>query len=64
MEWGREEERETSKYQVTEVHTGVKLKDGKKGRIICFPADVGGKIGSKVCQTSYSSQRVTLIMNL
>lgn len=52
MEWGREEEREALKCGVTEVHRGVKLKDGRKGRIICFPADVGGKIGSKVCRTT------------
>jgi N-acetyltransferase len=57
MEWGREEEKETLKYGVMEVHRGVKLKDGRKGRIICFRADVGGKIGSKVCP-SYAMQRV------
>ncbi|KAF8226903.1 hypothetical protein L208DRAFT_1460701 [Tricholoma matsutake] len=48
MEWGREEEKERLKYDVTEVLTGVKLKDGRQGRIICFRADVGGKIGTKL----------------
>jgi N-acetyltransferase len=49
MEWGREEEKETLKYGVTEVHRGIKLKDRRTGRIICLRADIGGKIGSKVC---------------
>lgn len=48
MEWGREEEREQVKVGVEEVAVGVKLKNGKKGRIICFKADAGGKIGQKV----------------
>jgi N-acetyltransferase len=48
MEWGREEEKEKIKAGVVEVASGVKLKDGRKGRIICFKADAGGKIGSKV----------------
>ncbi|KAH7909260.1 hypothetical protein BJ138DRAFT_1173778 [Hygrophoropsis aurantiaca] len=48
MEWGREEQREAEKAGVEEVDSGVKMKDGKKGRIICFRADVGGKIGSKL----------------
>ncbi|KAJ7168218.1 hypothetical protein C8R43DRAFT_143193 [Mycena crocata] len=48
MEWGREEARESVKAGVVEVASGVKLKDGKRGRIICFRADVGGKIGSKL----------------
>jgi N-acetyltransferase len=48
MEWGKEEEKETTKSHVIEVSRGTKLKDGSKGRIICFQADVGGKIGSKV----------------
>jgi N-acetyltransferase len=51
MEWGREEEKEMSKFDVMEIHRGAKLKDGRKGRIICFRADVGGKIGSKVRHT-------------
>lgn len=49
MEWGREEERDALKASVDEVATNVKLRDGAKGRIICFPATVGGKIGTKVC---------------
>ena len=49
MEWGKEEEREKGKAGVQEVVAGVRLKDGKRGRIICFRTDVGGKIGSKVC---------------
>ncbi|KAH7929805.1 hypothetical protein BV22DRAFT_1056437 [Leucogyrophana mollusca] len=48
MEWGREEEREVEKAGVDEVECSVKMKDGKKGRIICFRADVGGRIGSKL----------------
>lgn len=48
MEWGREEEREKIKAGVVEVAAGVKLKDGRRGRVVCFKADVGGKIGSKV----------------
>ncbi|KAJ7090292.1 hypothetical protein B0H15DRAFT_778971 [Mycena belliarum] len=48
MEWGREEEKEKIKAGVVEVASGVKLKDGKKGRIICFKADSGGRIGSKL----------------
>ncbi|KAF7353611.1 N-acetyltransferase ECO1 [Mycena venus] len=48
MEWGRDEEKEMLKAGVVEVASGVKLKNGSKGRIICFKADVGGKIGSKL----------------
>jgi N-acetyltransferase len=48
MEWGREEEREAEKAGVEEIQAAVKLKDGKKGRIIYFKANVGGRIGSKV----------------
>ena len=58
MEWGRDEEKETSKYGVMEIHRGVKLKDGRKGRIISFCANVGGKIGSKVCHPSCAMQSV------
>jgi N-acetyltransferase len=47
MEWGREEEKEKIKAGVQEVATGVKLKDGRRGRIISFRADISGKIGSK-----------------
>lgn len=50
MEWGKEEEREAKngKARIEEVRTDVKLRNGAKGRVICFRADVGGKIGSKV----------------
>lgn len=48
MEWGREEEREAGKVGVEEIQSAVKLKNGKKGRIICFKANVGGRIGSKL----------------
>lgn len=53
MEWGREEEREVEKAGVEEVQSGLKLKDGKKGRIICFKANVSGRIGSKVSSDDY-----------
>lgn len=33
---------------VEELATGVKLKNGAKGRMICFRPDVGGKIGAKL----------------
>lgn len=52
MEWGKEEEREALKASVHEVATAVKLKGGTKGRIVCFPASVGGKIGTKVRTTT------------
>ncbi|KAG1882929.1 hypothetical protein F4604DRAFT_1920823 [Suillus subluteus] len=48
MEWGREEEREAEKVGVEEIQSAAKLKDGKKGRIICFKANVGGRVGSKL----------------
>ncbi|KAF8630357.1 hypothetical protein AX15_002924 [Amanita polypyramis BW_CC] len=48
MEWGREEEKECTKSAVVEIATAVKLKDGSKGRIICFRADTSGRVGSKV----------------
>jgi N-acetyltransferase len=50
MEWGREEERERDREGVefVEIDTAVKLKDGRRGRIICYRADAGGKIGAKV----------------
>lgn len=54
MEWGKEEEREckSGKVNVEEVESDVRLKNGTKGRIICFRVDVGGKIGAKVCLPS------------
>ncbi|KAI6118693.1 hypothetical protein EDD16DRAFT_976980 [Pisolithus croceorrhizus] len=48
MEWGREEERESLKAGVTEISANVRIKNGTCGRIICFPANVGGRIGSKL----------------
>ncbi|KAG5716850.1 N-acetyltransferase ECO1 [Termitomyces sp. T112] len=48
MEWGREEEKETVKNSVVQFASGVRLKDGRKGRIIYFKADAGGKIGQKL----------------
>ncbi|KAF7295339.1 N-acetyltransferase ECO1 [Mycena indigotica] len=48
MEWGRDEEKECSKAGVVEVSSNVKLKNGLRGRIISFRADLGGKIGSKI----------------
>jgi N-acetyltransferase len=48
MQWRRDEERAAAEAQVCEVATGVKLKDGKSGRILSINADAGGKIGSKV----------------
>ncbi|KAI0006066.1 hypothetical protein BJV74DRAFT_801955 [Russula compacta] len=47
MQWRRDEERANMEVQVTEIATGVKLKDGKSGRVISINADAGGKIGSK-----------------
>lgn len=48
MQWRRDEERAAVEAQVCEIATGVKLKDGKSGRILSINADAGGKIGSKV----------------
>ncbi|KAF9239591.1 hypothetical protein BU15DRAFT_87907 [Melanogaster broomeanus] len=48
MEWGKEEEREALRVGVEEVAMGVKLKDGTSGRIICYPANIGGRIGTKL----------------
>ncbi|KAA1474900.1 hypothetical protein DENSPDRAFT_841568 [Dentipellis sp. KUC8613] len=48
MEWGREEEKESVKMGVQEIASSVKLKNGKKGRIICVKATAGGRIGSKL----------------
>ncbi|KZV64924.1 hypothetical protein PENSPDRAFT_638965 [Peniophora sp. CONT] len=47
-EWGREEQREAAKAGVLEIETDVKLKDGRKGRIIAVRAESSGKIGSKI----------------
>ncbi|KAF8156938.1 hypothetical protein B0H34DRAFT_789535 [Crassisporium funariophilum] len=52
MEWGREEEKDRirgGENIVAEVANDVKLKVGKrKGRIVCIPADVNGKLGAKI----------------
>ena len=53
MQWRRDEERASMEVQVAEIATGVKLKDGKSGRVISINADAGGKIGSKVCFDDY-----------
>jgi N-acetyltransferase len=47
-EWGREEERDAARAGVVQIECGVRLKEGQKGRIVAVPADVGGKVGSKV----------------
>jgi N-acetyltransferase len=47
-EWGKEEDREKVKANVTEVQSGIKSKDNRKGRIVCFRANAGGKVGAKV----------------
>jgi N-acetyltransferase len=52
MEWGREEEKDRirgTENVVVEHRTGIKMKATKKrGRIVSFPADIGGKLGAKV----------------
>ncbi|KAJ3557791.1 hypothetical protein NM688_g1278 [Phlebia brevispora] len=48
LEWGKEEERDSQKADVEELSSSVKLKNGSKGRIVCFRADVTGKIGAKL----------------
>ncbi|KAJ3762977.1 hypothetical protein EV360DRAFT_92097 [Lentinula raphanica] len=48
MEWGKEEEREKDSAGVREIPGRVKLKDGKKGRIVCVDATATGKIGTKL----------------
>jgi N-acetyltransferase len=58
MEWGREEEKDrvrNGKTVVLEVKTDIKLRDSKKkGRIISFSADIGGKLSTKVGRTRSS----------
>lgn len=61
MEWGREEEKDKmrgTESVVVEVRTDVRLKGKKKGgRIISFPADIGGKLGAKVrCRNCVKTQ--------
>ncbi|KAI0748300.1 hypothetical protein C8Q80DRAFT_1171066 [Daedaleopsis nitida] len=48
LEWGKEEEREALKAGVEELQSNVKLRNGARGRVVCFRPDVGGKIGSKL----------------
>ncbi|KAI0314267.1 hypothetical protein OF83DRAFT_1137599 [Amylostereum chailletii] len=48
MDWGRDEEREIVKAGVREIAASVKLKVGRKGRIICVRGDASGKVGSKI----------------
>lgn len=48
MEWGKEEERESAKVELTVIASDIQLKGGKKGRIIRVKADAPGKIGNKV----------------
>ncbi|KAL4258478.1 N-acetyltransferase ECO1 [Pleurotus pulmonarius] len=48
LEWGKEEEREATKAGVVTVEDGVRIKNGKRGRILHVRADAGGKIGSKL----------------
>jgi hypothetical protein len=62
MEWGREEEREAEKAGVEEIQAAAKLKNGKKGRIICFKANVSGRIGSKVSRPLYAYSASVLLM--
>lgn len=60
MEWGREEERESTKVGVIEIATQVKLAKGKRGRIISCPAECTGKIGSKI---SALLQTISLLLS-
>jgi hypothetical protein len=55
MEWGREEERALGLDELEEVAKGVRLKHGKSGRIVCFRADLEGKMGRKVWPVHPSS---------
>ncbi|KAI0647236.1 hypothetical protein C8Q79DRAFT_1088816 [Trametes meyenii] len=48
LEWGKEEEREAQRAGVEELEGNVKLRNGARGRIVCFRPDVGGKIGAKL----------------
>ncbi|KAJ4467430.1 hypothetical protein C8J55DRAFT_544326 [Lentinula edodes] len=60
MEWGKEEERDKAGAgNVKEIMEVVKLKDGRKGRIISVDATVGGKIGTKL-STLLETINVTL----
>ena len=48
LEWGKEEEKESKKAGVEELASDVRLKNGSKGRIISFRAEVSGRTGNKV----------------
>ncbi|KAH9857053.1 hypothetical protein C2E23DRAFT_771149 [Lenzites betulinus] len=48
LEWGREEQREAERARVEELDGRVKLRNGARGRIVCFRPDLGGKIGAKL----------------
>lgn len=47
-EWGKEEEREALKANVSVIESRVELSTGQHGRIISIPGSATGKIGSKV----------------
>ena len=54
MEWGRGEEKDSAKSceTIVEIETNIKLKSkSNRGRIICLPANVGGKPRAKVWST-------------
>ncbi|CAG8561185.1 12241_t:CDS:1, partial [Acaulospora colombiana] len=46
-EWGREEEREALKANVSIIESRIELSNGQHGRIISIPGSTTGKIGSK-----------------
>ncbi|KAI0724044.1 hypothetical protein C8T65DRAFT_628304 [Cerioporus squamosus] len=48
LEWGKEEQREAVKAGIEELQSNVKLRNGARGRVICFRPDIGGKIGAKL----------------
>ncbi|RDX56568.1 hypothetical protein OH76DRAFT_1551016 [Lentinus brumalis] len=48
LEWGKEEQREAVKAGVEELQSNVKLRNGARGRVICFRPDIGGKIAAKL----------------
>lgn len=64
MEWGKEEDGEGYGTSITEVKSRIKLGNGRTGRIISFPADVGGKIGSKARTTTLLLQHRSSILML
>ena len=59
MEWSKEEDKEGYGKSITEVKSRAKLKNGKVGRIIAFPGDVGGKMGAKVCELHSTARGLT-----